>query len=300
MTTAITPREGMADTALIEKVIIEGDLANLSPAERVSYYMQVCNSLGLNWSTKPFDYIRLNDKLTLYARRDATDQIRRLQKVNIEIVSREVVEGVYVVTAKATMPDGRTDESTGAVPLSKADGDWKTSQSGKKYFAPNGNTSLLTPEERANGMMKAETKSKRRVTLSIVGLGWLDESEIETVRDARRVNVTPEGEIIDVHPAPAPRQTRPEPRIKAEPPPGKSDNGPGPEADIPTFKDVGALMTWAHNVTKLDQKGMLSILGVDNPLLILDKYGTFAKAAEALLKNVPPPAPPAEGEAQNE
>jgi hypothetical protein len=26
--------------------------------------------------------------------------------------------------------------------------------------------------------MKAETKAKRRVTLSIVGLGWLDESEV--------------------------------------------------------------------------------------------------------------------------
>jgi hypothetical protein len=29
--------------------------------------------------------------------------------------------------------------------------------------------------------MKAETKAKRRVTLSIVGLGMLDESELETI-----------------------------------------------------------------------------------------------------------------------
>ena len=29
--------------------------------------------------------------------------------------------------------------------------------------------------------MKAETKAKRRVTLSIAGLGWLDETELETI-----------------------------------------------------------------------------------------------------------------------
>jgi hypothetical protein len=48
--------------------------------------------------------------------------------------------------------------------------------------------------------MKAVTKAKRRVTLSICGLGWLDESEIETIsRSAvRRVDVDKEtGEIIE-------------------------------------------------------------------------------------------------------
>jgi hypothetical protein len=33
----------------------------------------------------------------------------------------------------------------------------------------------------ANALMKAETKAKRRVTLSIAGLGWLDETELETI-----------------------------------------------------------------------------------------------------------------------
>ena len=34
-----------------------------------------------------------------------------------------------------------------------------------------------------NAIMKAETKAKRRVTLSVCGLGFLDESEIETIPD---------------------------------------------------------------------------------------------------------------------
>ena len=58
-----------ASPADIEKVIIGGDLSKLSPQERTSYYMSVCESLILNPLTKPFEYINLNGKLTLYATR---------------------------------------------------------------------------------------------------------------------------------------------------------------------------------------------------------------------------------------
>jgi hypothetical protein len=37
--------------------------------------------------------------------------------------------------------------------------------------------------------MRAETKAKRRVALSIVGLGILDESELDTVPQAQRVTI---------------------------------------------------------------------------------------------------------------
>ncbi|MBL0320753.1 MAG: hypothetical protein IPP74_15870 [Alphaproteobacteria bacterium] len=43
------------------------------------------------------------------------------------------------------------------------------------------------------------TKAKRRLTLSLCGLGWLDETEVETIRDARLANVKAEtGEIIEI------------------------------------------------------------------------------------------------------
>jgi hypothetical protein len=148
--------------SMIEQVVIQGDLSKLSPAERTSYYRAVCDSLGLNPLTKPFDYIRLNGQLTLYARRDATDQLRRIYGVNLNIVSRERLDDLYIVTARATDQDGRQDESTGVVSLAGLKGD-----------------------NLANALMKAETKAKRRVTLSLVGLGWLDETEIETIPSAR-------------------------------------------------------------------------------------------------------------------
>lgn len=182
--------------AVLEKVVVEGDLSRLSPAERVIYYRNVCESLGLNPLTRPFDYIVLNGRLTLYARKDATDQLRRIHGVSVRIVSREFVEnlGLYVVVARATTADGREDEAIGAV-----------------------NVRGLSGDALANAIMKAETKAKRRVTLSIVGLGWTDESEVDTIPGAQTVRVDPEtGEILDAPARPAPAQPAPEEKESSE------------------------------------------------------------------------------------
>ncbi|HEX2513187.1 MAG TPA: hypothetical protein VH257_00680, partial [Chloroflexota bacterium] len=52
---------------------------------------------------------------------------------------------------------------------------------------------------RQNGrvMITGNTKAKRRVTLSICGLGWLDESEVDSVPVARPVRVSVNGGIED-------------------------------------------------------------------------------------------------------
>jgi len=150
--------------ALLEKVVVGGDLGKLSPAERMNYYKSVCESVGLNPLTRPFDYLVLQGKTTLYARKDATDQLRSIKQVSVQITGRERVEDVFVVTARATTGDGRTDESTGAVTIGNLKGD-----------------------ALANALMKAETKAKRRVTLSICGLGWLDETELDTIAGASTI-----------------------------------------------------------------------------------------------------------------
>jgi len=160
MSKELATRESVGEA--VERVMIAGDLAKLSAEERVGYYKSVCESVGLNPLTRPLEYITLNGKLTLYARKDATDQLRAINQVSINIVSREVVEGCYVVTARATMPSGRCDESIGACPIEGLKG-----------------------EARSNQMMKVETKAKRRVTLSICGMGMLDESEVDSIPGAR-------------------------------------------------------------------------------------------------------------------
>lgn len=143
--------------AVLERVIASGDLSRLTPEERNSLYVQTCSSLGLNPMTRPFEYVTLQGKMVLYARKDATDQLRAIRDVSVSIASREKVGELLIVTARATI-GGRSDESIGAVALEG-----------------------LRGSDLANAYMKAETKAKRRVTLSICGLGFLDESEIGDV-----------------------------------------------------------------------------------------------------------------------
>jgi hypothetical protein len=202
---------------VLERVIVQGDLAQLTPAERVTYYRRVCESLGLNPLTRPFDYIVLNGRLTLYARKDAADQLRRIHGISVRIVAREMIDtlGLYVVTARATTPDGREDESIGAVPVKG-----------------------LTGEALANAIMKAETKAKRRVTLSIVGLGWTDESEVESIPEASAVQVDHEtGEILN-QPSPATPATpaTPEPAAVAH------DRGGAKSSTNKQYRLLGALL----------------------------------------------------------
>ena len=201
---------------VIESVVITGDLAALAPDQRVAYYNRVCQSLGLNPLTKPFDYIKLNGKLTLYAKRDATDQLRRQYGVSVAIVNRERADGVFSVTAHATLPDGRTDESIGAVPIVYPDTiqEWQGNQRINRPHPRAGQQ--LTGEDLANAYMKAETKAKRRVTLSIVGLGWLDETEVGSITDAQPTTVNQTtGEIVRQVQAPKPSApaAQPEPAI---------------------------------------------------------------------------------------
>ncbi len=157
----------------IEAVLIAGDLSALTADERVTYYKGVCESVGLNPLTQPFDYITLQGKLTLYAKKSCTDQLRSLKDVSINITNRELLGDVYLVTARASIA-GRTDESIGAVSLVKEKRDAKTLTC---------TVVKLSGDELANAYMKAETKAKRRATLSICGLGLLDESELETVHE---------------------------------------------------------------------------------------------------------------------
>jgi hypothetical protein len=152
---------------LLERVVIHGDLSRLSPVDKVLYYNRICETVGLNPLTKPFEYIRLQGREVLYATKGAAEQLRQIHGISITIQSREMVGDVYVVTAQAKrIADGRVDESTGVISVSGLKG-----------------------EGLANAMMKAETKAKRRVSLSICGLSMLDESEVESIPEAKVIDL---------------------------------------------------------------------------------------------------------------
>ena len=165
------------DAVALEGLLAKGDLSAFTPAQRVQYYRSTCQSLGLNPLTRPFDYIALNGKITLYAKRDCTDQLRQLRGISITTCRTRSEGDLFIAEVEARDAAGRSDSDIGAV-----------------------NIKGLFGDALANASMKAITKAKRRVTLSLSGLGFSDETEIETIPSARRVDVAETGEIVNARP----------------------------------------------------------------------------------------------------
>ena len=154
----------MENKNALARVILEGDLKKLTEEQKVQYYSSLCKALKLNPFTKPFEYMDLKGKHTLYATKGCADQLRKLHGVSVQITKTWDIKGVYFVQVKATDKDGRIDMATG--------------------FA---NVCNFGGESLGNAMLKAETKAKRRVTLSICGLGaFLDENEVDDTPGAKK------------------------------------------------------------------------------------------------------------------
>jgi hypothetical protein len=158
----------------LESVLVSGNLETLPAAERLSYLSALCRSLSLNLLTQPIEFIKLSGRLVPYVKRVATDQLRKNHGVSVVRLEYATEGDLFVVTCYVRDRDGREDSDVGAVPIKGLFGD-----------------------ALANAKMKAVTKSKRRATLSICGLGWLDESEVDSVPGAQRVVVDSRtGEIL--------------------------------------------------------------------------------------------------------
>ena len=225
---ATVPPAAPADVyAALARVLIQGDLSVLSEEQRANHYMAVCDATGLNPATQPFGYIKTKNGLKLYANKNAAEQIRKRDRVSLKIVQQGRVEDLYVVTVEAVAPDGRIDSDVGAVGLG-----------------------LLKGEDAANAIMKAVTKAKRRATLSIGGVGMLDESEVDSIPGAvRQVETTTVPPPVPV-PTPAPQAAPPPPpaapqwnaderlaKIKAREAAEKTAKSLADELKIPNFGD---------------------------------------------------------------
>lgn len=152
---------------IMARVIEEDDLSGLSVEQRNEYYLFRCAQEGFNPATRPFAYIWVKQgrgaearkKLILYATKNGTEQARRRDGISVTGLKHDIIPGqVCTVTVQIQNGKGRLDMATGSVSVKGLSGDWL-----------------------ANAVMKAETKAKRRATLSLCSLGMPDESELETM-----------------------------------------------------------------------------------------------------------------------
>lgn len=160
-----------ASDVAIDDLLQRGDYSTLTMRERSIFVYKLAERLGLNPLTKPFDFIVLNNKLTLYANKSCADQLRKIHNITSAVLYEgplklgdEVRLDVYCVRVRLFQNDAtgnptRSEEAIGCVGLiSKKD------------------------EELGNAIMKCHTKALRRGTLAFAGLGFLDELEVESVK----------------------------------------------------------------------------------------------------------------------
>lgn len=144
----------------IEEVVATGDLSGLTPEQKDTHYRNTCKALGLDARLHPLEFVFADDvnggrRLILYMLRNGTDQLRKIHGIKMLGLTHTMDGDIITYTATAQDKSGQQDISTGSVSLKGKSG-----------------------QDRANAMMAAETKAKRRVTLSITGSGLLDETEI--------------------------------------------------------------------------------------------------------------------------
>lgn len=155
------------DLSPFSNFIMTGDMSKLTENEKMKYYVGLCKRFGLDPLTKPFDYIIFERngerKEILYANKNCAEQLRLNNGISIVDMEQKINGDICIVTVKVQDKTGRTDVATGAVSLT----DYKGNR--------------LTGGRLADAIMKCETKAKRRATLSIAGLGLLDETELDFV-----------------------------------------------------------------------------------------------------------------------
>lgn len=173
----------------LEMALIKNDLSEMAPDERIKYYIRVCESLQLNPVTRPFNYIMFKGEgdrevLQLYPTKNCAEQLREQHGVSLGAPKITFLDDLVQVEIDATKGN-RKDTDCGIVSLAN------------KY-------GKLTGQNKANAIMKAISKAKRRVTFSICSMGFLndisDEAEevgFEVVdADLETVKELPKGKTI--------------------------------------------------------------------------------------------------------
>lgn len=153
----------------VEHALMKNDYGRLTADDKVALYKRVCESLGLNPYTQPFGFYKQRDgSEKMYAQRNCADQLRSIHGVSLVEMREEFKDDIFSVIVTMQAKDGRRDIDRGDVFVAGLKG-----------------------IDLANARMRAMTKAKRRCTLSLCGLGWLDESEVQDTPQIK-TSVAPE------------------------------------------------------------------------------------------------------------
>ncbi len=144
----------------MENMIIR-DLSALNEIEQNKWAIEVCEKYKMDILMCPISFIPnpKTNKIIPYLNRAGSEQLIFNHKMKVTVSDPTFVNGICIVKSTVIMPNGVINENIGCVSID-----------GKKG------------EELGNCIMKATTKAKRRAVIGAVGLGLLDELEVEDIK----------------------------------------------------------------------------------------------------------------------
>ena len=147
MTETIDPPENGEGT--IARAMMRGDLRGLSKDGIAGVVAELARRMGVDPALAPIDVIQTREgKLVPYINARGAAELRK--RHGLEVVGMEVIKdrpGLVVMRATVRDPEGRTDMGVGACAYPED-----------------------RPREEEKAWMVAETRAKRRATMSAVGI----------------------------------------------------------------------------------------------------------------------------------
>lgn len=161
-------KESMSDVAAF---MTSGDLSRMTKQVKDQFITSLSGKIGIPPYPPPFMFaVDKRGKETLVPTKHLAQALRDKCGISTEITYQgpllmgngEVDNTIYVVKVKGTLPNGRSaeDMGTGAFVGDSAVGRGK-----------------------ADEILKTVTKANNRVTYNLLGLGLLDETEVDSMRD---------------------------------------------------------------------------------------------------------------------
>ena len=161
-TKKLTRRERMAELLQLEidqlsdtevSAILSGNIGALSPIAQAAVIEYRCCQMKLDPLTNPLIKVQVkgSNKIILYARKEAAEQLRVAHGVTVTLISEQITPDFYKVVLNFKHADGREEPNAGVEAIGAAKG-----------------------EGLANAMLKAWSKALRRGTLAITGAGVSD------------------------------------------------------------------------------------------------------------------------------
>jgi hypothetical protein len=169
-------------TALKNEDVLEyvrtGDVSSMSPKQKNSIIVAMCEHLNISPALKPIDIIPQGGKEVLYVNSTGTSLIAQSKNLTRSLGELVFLGEGTIAMLKAKVSCGeRYEEGYGVVTISKFQGGKFVKQQG---------------EELANTLMKLQTKAMRRATLAFVGASDLNlDHDIES-----KIKVTSEQEEV--------------------------------------------------------------------------------------------------------